>query len=296
MLRLEGHKGRVLCVAFASDGRTLASGSGDRAVKLWEPATGKERATLKGHRYAVLGLSFSPDGRLLASASADRTVRLWDLASRQETACFRGAGVKCSWKGVTFSPDGKLLAAGSEGWFWNSGEGSGVTVWDVASGKEIASLDVARQKIWSVSFSPDGRTLAIGTQGSGVVFWDYRSGARRCLTAGRTVRAVAYAPGGRTLAAAAAQAVELWEVPAGTMRLLKGHRGLVWSVAFAPDGDTLLSGSKDGNVCLWDATTGRARAAFNWDVGKLNAVAVSPDGMLAAAGGARRAFVLWDLA
>ena len=73
------HDGRVHSVAYSPDGKTLASGSGDQTIKLWDVTTGKERATLKGHTGMVLSVAYSPDGKTLASGSPDKTIKLWDL-------------------------------------------------------------------------------------------------------------------------------------------------------------------------------------------------------------------------
>ena len=80
----------VSSVAFAPDGKTLATGSWDRTVKLWDVTTGKELATLKGHTDAVSSVAFAPDGKTLATGSVDQTVKLWDVTTGKELATLKG--------------------------------------------------------------------------------------------------------------------------------------------------------------------------------------------------------------
>jgi WD40 repeat protein len=115
----------ALSVAFASDGRTLATGgNGDHLVKIWDAATGAELRALSGHEGGIWGLSFSPDGRRLASAGTDGAVKLWEIAATgREVLTLRGESGETA-MGVAFSPDGHALAS--------AGMNVTVSLWDAA--------------------------------------------------------------------------------------------------------------------------------------------------------------------
>ena len=106
-----GHTAQVLAVAFSPDGRSALSGSGDRTLKLWDVATGRELSTLAGHTAAVTSVAFSPDGGSVLSGSADESLKLWDVATGKEIQSFTGHADSVG--SVVFSPDGRSALSGS---------------------------------------------------------------------------------------------------------------------------------------------------------------------------------------
>ncbi|MEB3278889.1 MAG: WD40 repeat domain-containing protein [Lyngbya sp.] len=113
--RLEGHNEVVWDVNFSPDGKTIASASVDKMIKLWTPQ-GKLLNTLKGHQKSITTVTFSPDGQMLASSSQDKTVKLWKLGTDTQMAAIpiTLTGHRDVVSSVSFSPDGRIIASASE--------------------------------------------------------------------------------------------------------------------------------------------------------------------------------------
>ena len=147
---LDGQQGGVRTVAFAPDGRTLASAGSDRTIILWDTATGRPRRTLAGHTEPVAAVAFSPDGRQLASASHDQTVKLWDPDSDRPPVTLEGH--QGAVLGVAYSPDGKNIAStGTDRTIW---------LWDAQTGERRLTMPVSDDAILSLAFSPVDQILA----------------------------------------------------------------------------------------------------------------------------------------
>jgi len=157
---IAAHEGAATCVAFAADGQTLASGGSDKLVKLWDPADGSVKGKLEGHGDTVWALAYAPDGQTLASGGADRTLRLWAAADGKPLATL--AGHKDWVTSLAYAADGSRLVSG--------GMDGAVKLWDTAARGEQEGPPKAASSVWAVAFTPDAKTLLIGThQGARLV-------------------------------------------------------------------------------------------------------------------------------
>jgi WD40 repeat protein len=172
--RCKGAAAPVRALALAPDGTNLAGGGSDNAVWLWDLATGEERGILPGHPSAVVSLAFAPDSRTLASGHLNGVVTLWDVAAQTKRTTLEAATDKVFLSEVSalaFSPDGRTLAVAVS---------RTVQLWDVASGRRVASLEGHAGKVLCLAYAPDGKCLASGSRDRTVRLWDvtqYRTGA-----------------------------------------------------------------------------------------------------------------------
>ena len=286
---LEGHKNAVTCVAFSSDGKTLASGGGDSLIRLWDVRIGRELETLTGHTNWINSVSFSPDGRTLASASNDHTIRLWDVSTGRELQKLTD---HTHWRiKASFGPDGQTLAS-------SGGGDLTVRLWDVRTGKHQL-LTGHTDWVYSVSFSPDGRTLASSDAVGAIHLWDVRSCVRlQTLTRHEVgIASVSFSPDGLMLASGSGdRTIRLWDALTGQQQhVLTGHTDEIWSVSFSPDGLMLASGSNDGTIRLWDVVTGQQRQVLTGHTNAVHSVSFSPDGQTLASGSQDGTIRLWKL-
>jgi WD40 repeat protein len=285
------HWGHIHCVAFSADGKTLASGGWDRTVRVWDIKTGRQLQQFVGNPDSPIdAIALSPDGKKFAAGNGDGGLRLWDRATGK--LLHRLVGHKREIKTLIFSADGKVLASMDE---------ATARLWDVASGKELRLLaDFAgRQLVCVGAFSADLRFLAVGWSDEAVELWDARKG--RILHQYKAhkgwVGAVAFSPDGGLLASAGRDmtspqgdrkrpkgqvqenCVRLWDTIKGNeVRRIGPHTTAIQSVAFSPDGKSLLSCGSDGVGRLWDTASGKSLRCYGKSPGRSCRMTFSPDG------------------
>ncbi len=241
-------------------GRTFTNVSNEHNIHLWNTTTGKLKGILKGHTNKINCVAFSPDGKTLVSGSQDRTLRLWDVVTGKHKQTISNpvksiVGNSSNVSITAFSSDSATLASGNQ-------DGS-IYLWDVVTAKRKGTFNGHAGAISSITFSPDGLTLASTSMDGSIRLWDVETGQQKQAIAGykKTNWRVFFYPNGLVLASKAAselasigqENVQLWDLVTGERKkVLSGHAKNVSTLSFSADGKTLVSGSKDGTVLVWD--------------------------------------------
>ena len=236
-------------VAFSPDGKTLANGSMDGTIRLWNTNSGKLKRTLIGHFGFIKSLTFSPDGKLLASGSEDGSILVWDTekGTHEPFLAERTYSISC----VSFSRDGSMLVGGSP-----NGD---IHLFDVVTGNPTKTFTGHIGEISHLMFSPDSSKIASASWDGSVRLWDIETGEiKKTLSAPKehSWGALLFTDDGNLLAMNSEyDFIHLWNVNTGQYeQMLMGHASFMRSFSVSADGKTLASNSADGTVLLWDLT------------------------------------------
>jgi len=283
---LLGHLGTIESVALAPDGVLAASASVDGTVRAWNAATGKILATYLGHGSPVFAVAIAADGKTIASGAGDGKIHMWEVSSLKEHALVSKAGkVLGGHKGpvlsLAFAPRDNVLASG--------GADKLAIVWDLAKDDKKVFKDQGGA-IQAVAFAPDGKTLAVAGTDGPVGLWDIAAAKKRHEMKGHggAVFALAFSPDGKNLASGGIElresvdigAIRIWDPETGKpvagsegpMPRMRHSQG-AFTLGYAADGQTLLSGGKDNLIRLWDPASGALKAAIAGHLGWIRSLA-----------------------
>ncbi|KYC40485.1 hypothetical protein WA1_25520 [Scytonema hofmannii PCC 7110] len=289
---LPGHTECIRSVTFSPSGM-LASGALDPIIRLWDVDKGLCIGTLEGHSNGVPKVIFLDNGNALASSSIDTTIRIWDVSSKRCIKTLQGHNN--SVYAIAINPQETLLASGGDDFsvrLWDITSGECIRIFQ---GMHNWVADLAFAPIGSEGETEQEKTIVSGGYDRIIRLWNLDGEYRRFTGHTDFLFSVVFSPDGRTIASSSAdQTIRLWDVSTGQcLKVLKGHTGTVTRAIFSPDGHLLASSSYDRTIKLWDVATGQPVQTL--PAGVTLSLSFSPDGKKLAAGGFDEAARVWDL-
>jgi WD40 repeat protein len=327
------HNEIVYGVAYAPDGKTIASISRDGAIRIWDADSGKPVKEMRTTKHGdTRNLAFSPDSSKLITSDA-KSAGMWDI--RAGKLLFETKEHAENVSGLVFSPDGHSFASA----------GGNIVIWDTKTGEERFTFDPPgknRDGHQGLAFSPDGKLLAASRE-QDVHVWDIATGASRLaipeayerdviftifqnnstlitgewghiriwdITTGKQIRefdpkgtdygaSIVLSPNSKFLARAASNKIEILEVATGhTVKELSDYRNgygpATHHMAFSPDGKYLIAKADDNVIHKWDLETAKRLLTFDdAHSSRLRAATFSPNGQYLLTAGDRTAR-LWE--
>ena len=282
---LAGHTDEIRAIAISPDGKTLASGSYDKTIKLWALRLGKPLHTLTGHSHRITCIAISPDGRILASGSYDKTIKLWSISTGKllNTLVSRADRVR----DIGFSPNGQILISSGD---------CEIKLWAVRTGKLLRILAGNSDSARHIAFNPDGHSCAVGSLNGTLELWNPHNGKPLMTFTNQStnITCLEFSPDGLMLASGSSGAITLWNPQTGKLlRTFAPESPGVAALAFSPDSQVLASGS-GALIELWDVQNGQRLTKLSGHTQPVRSLGFSPHGDILVSAGSDRKIKLWQ--
>lgn len=298
----------IMTMSFSSDGKTIATGSESKGLRLWDTATRTERVKLKGHKNWITAIAFTNDNTILASGDADNTIHLWNANNGEQRATLSGHAHTIT--ALTFAPDGKTLASGSL-------DGT-IRFWDVNTAKELSIFTSDHiMDSRKIAFSKDNTTCITSTFNGKIQIWDIKTGRKlnsftiapiaktdaMALSPDATLFAFQGTPNARIVTPGNGnrrgrysqqnfRKIRFWDLRTEIeIKPLESEFG-VNAFTFSPDNKILATAESFKGPRLWDVSTGRELLDLNVSD---KVLAFSSDSKILATGGNFRETHVWDV-
>jgi len=285
--------GRVQCVAFSPDGKSILSGTNDGILQIRNSTTGvlNNHNCFNAHTDRIASVAFSPDGKSIVSGSCDAILKIWNSATGALLQTLNGHndGITC----VAFSPDGKSIVSGSSD--------TTLKIWNSETGALLQTLSGHNWSITCVAFSPDGKSIVSGSGDTTLKIWNSETGDLLQTLSGHnwSITCVAFSPDGKsivsgsgdtTLGGSGDTTLKIWNSETGallqTLRThmlcndpLLNYMSLLIFLAFSPDGKNIIFAIGTGIIGIWDSKTGTfSQILVEENQCSFQSVALSPDG------------------
>ena len=272
--------GGLTGLAFAPDGKTLASENGSGIVRIWDVATGTEIHALKPPVAGYGPLAYAPDGKMLASAAGGKLICLWEADTGRLMRRLEGPG---DLRSIAFSPSSLVLATGS-------GNGS-IVLWEAATGKILHTLKGHRDAPNGLAFTPDNKTLVSTGHDGTTRLWDVADGKEFFKFAPNPLSnsSLVLSGDGKNVITAGGMnsdgILRYWDIAEKRqIRQIEAHKRGALCLAISKDGKVLVSGGYDRFIRIWDADTTAELGNLPEQAGPVQRIALSPAGDLLAWG------------
>lgn len=298
----------VSSLAWSPGSTYIASGSYDRTVQIWDPASGDMYFLYNGHIHRwgagrVHAVSWSPDGHTIVSGSDDKSVQLIDASTGKWIVSYLQHSSPVL--AVAWSPIQRFIA---------SAAGSITHIWDSNTCKTLVDYSGHKDVVQCLAWSPDGRFLATGSRDKTVLVCDTNDWQANLIDRishrgspgswsiahykghADIVQALAWSPDGTRIASASNdKTVQIWDAMTGKLILVyEEHTDPVKAVVWSPDGLHIASAGIDAEVRIWDALTGNTTFIYDKHQARIYSLAWSPDGTRIASGDAHNAVHVWQ--